>query len=87
MKLYLGYLGSVDPAFYGIDYTNIPGGYQLNPQWEWPPREPGVIAISATVLQGVNVPPSVIRLYAPLRARPPKQIIGDTIYVYDWPLR
>ncbi|HWP40699.1 MAG TPA: hypothetical protein VNL70_07215, partial [Tepidisphaeraceae bacterium] len=87
VKLYLGYLGSVDPAFYGIDYTNIPGGYQLNPQWEWPPREPGVVAISATVLQGVNVPPSVIRLYAPLRARRPEQMIGDTIYVYDWPLR
>jgi hypothetical protein len=85
--LYLGYLGSVDPAVYGIRYINIPGGFRLNPDWQWPPTRPGVIAISATLLQGINCPIDVREFYVPLRERQPKEVLGDTIYLYDWPLR
>jgi hypothetical protein len=84
-RLYLGYLGGVDPEFYGINYVNIPGGFMMNPRWQWPPTTPGVVAISATLLQGVNCPPSCVEYYAPFRAREPREMIGDTIYVYDWP--
>jgi hypothetical protein len=87
VPLYLGYQGVVDPQFYGIDYINIPGGFFLNPRWEWPPSRPGVIAISATLLQGVNCPPSCRAYYAPLRQRTPRAVLGDTIYLYDWPLQ
>jgi hypothetical protein len=85
--LYLGYMGSADPAFYGIRYTNIPGGFMINPRREWPPSRPGVIAISAMLLQGVNCPPICRTYYAPLRDREPRQILGDSIYLYDWPPR
>jgi hypothetical protein len=85
--LYLGYMGGVDPAFYGIEYVNIPGGFMLNPNAQWPPTSSGAVAISATLLQGVNCPSQCIELYAPFRARRPREIIGDTIYVYDWPMK
>jgi hypothetical protein len=82
-RLYLGYWGTVDPEFYGIRYINIPGGFVLNPNYEWPPQQSGVIAISATLLQGVNCPPSCKVFYAGLRQRPPREILGDSIYLYD----
>jgi hypothetical protein len=85
--LFLGYMGSVDPAFYGIRYVNIPGGFRMNPSREWPPSRPGVIAISATLLQGMNCPVECREYYAPLRERKPREVLGDTIYLYDWPLR
>ncbi|CAN5645676.1 phospholipid carrier-dependent glycosyltransferase [soil metagenome] len=86
-RLYLGYMGGVDPEFYGIEYINIPGGFMINPRWQWPPTAPGVVAISATLLQGVNCPPSCVKFYEPFRARKPREMIGDTIYVFDWPLQ
>ena len=52
-----------------------------------PPSRPGVIAISAMLLQGVNCPPICRTYYAPLRDRKPKEVLGDSIYLYDWPLR
>jgi hypothetical protein len=85
--LYLGYLGGVDPEYYSIRYINIPGGFMINPEWQWPPSRPGVVAISATLLQGVNCPPSCRTYYAPFRERKPRAILGDTIYLYDWPVR
>jgi hypothetical protein len=81
--LYLGYFGSTDPQVYGIRYINIPGGFVLNPDYEWPPQRGGVIAISATLLQGVNCPPSCRVFYARLRELPPREILGDTIYLFD----
>jgi hypothetical protein len=84
VRLYLAYFGTVDPEFYGINYTNLPSGFRLNRHWEWP-TQPGVMAISATLLQGVNCPPSTQSYYAPLREIRPRAILGDTIYLFDWP--
>jgi hypothetical protein len=49
--LYLCYYGSIDPAAYGIRYLNLPGGFYLNREMHYPDR-PGVMAISASRLQG-----------------------------------
>jgi hypothetical protein len=92
VTLYLGYWGPVDPGFYGIRYVNIPGGFALGPHA--PPtttlaldNPPGVLMIGASLLQGVNFPEHVRAYYQHLRVRPPDRIVGDTIYLYDWPPR
>jgi hypothetical protein len=84
-KLYLSYFGTVDPAHYGIRYTNLPGGYALGPP-PAEPREPGVIAISATNLQGV-FSQDVREYYEQLRGVEPFDVLGGTIYLYEWPLK
>jgi hypothetical protein len=85
--LYFGYFGTTDPAVYGIDYLNLPGGFWLGPQFTWPDtRAPGVVVISATLLQGVNTPPSLRYYYAPLRSLRPREILGGSIYLFDLPL-
>jgi hypothetical protein len=86
--LYLGYFGTVDPAAYGIDqYTNLPGGFWLGPPYAMPDlRKPGVIAISANLLQGNNIPPGLGEYYARLQALKPRAVLGGgSIYVYDFP--
>jgi 4-amino-4-deoxy-L-arabinose transferase-like glycosyltransferase len=84
-KLYLCYFGSADPAFYGIKYTNLPSGYFLNPLTEYP-VVPGVLAVSATKLQGVYVYPDNNAFYTHLRNQPPREILGGSIYLFDFPL-
>lgn len=82
-KLYLLYFGTADPAFYGVQYTNLPGGYLLGPPFQ-PVTAPGVIAISATHLQGTMHPqlrPDLERL----RNRPYREVLGGSIYLYDTP--
>lgn len=87
IKTYLGYWGPADPRFYGIQYTNIPGGFAMGHADEHSEMtEPGVLMISATLLQGVNFPPQTRDYYFSLRERPPEEIVGDTIYLYSWPL-
>ena len=85
-KLYLCYFGTADPAVYGIQYTNLPSGYLLEPSVQLP-TTPGIIAVSATKLQGMNVHPNVIGFYETLRQLPPREVLNGTIYLYDWPPR
>jgi 4-amino-4-deoxy-L-arabinose transferase-like glycosyltransferase len=83
--IYLAYWGPVDPQFYGIRYTNLPGGFAFG--HDQPPLDmsrPGVVMISATLLQGVNVAPQTRDYYATLRNRPPDDLVGDSIYLYRW---
>jgi hypothetical protein len=84
-RLYLAYFGSAPPDVYGIRYDKIPGGYFLRPDITWPDEPGAVIAISATLLQGIHVPPSLQKYYAPLRAMQPREILGGSIYLYDVP--
>ena len=88
VPLYFGYWGTVDPAFYGIRYTAVPGGFPTpgaQPHVLSPSDPPGVLMIGATLLQGVNYPPPVREYYRRLRELSPDQVIGDCIYVYRWP--
>jgi hypothetical protein len=83
--LYLCYFGTADPAAFGLDYTNLPGGYRWGPPPELP-EAPGVIAISATHLQGIYFSEKVRRFYAPLKEKTPRAVLGGgTIYLFDWP--
>src|SRR5271154_2685323 len=40
--LYLSYFGLADPSYYGIRYTNLPGGYPYGPRGEFP-DQPGIL--------------------------------------------
>jgi len=85
IKLYFASSGAVDPAHYGIRYTNLPGGYPLGPAMQQI-REPGVIAVSASLLQGIYRSPEFnpAEFYAPIRKLPLVDVIGGTIYLYEW---
>jgi 4-amino-4-deoxy-L-arabinose transferase-like glycosyltransferase len=83
--LYLAYFGSARPDSYDIGYFKIPGGYFLRPDLIWPDEPGGVIAISATLLQGTHLPPSLQKYYAPLRTTKPRAVLGDSIYLFDIP--
>ena len=88
----LAYFGSADPAYYGIEYTRLPGA---NPgfvaPWErpWrPPSLPGYVAVSATVLSGVYLDARWRLFYTALFRREPAAVIGNSIFVYwldQWP--
>jgi hypothetical protein len=83
--LYLCYFGSADPNAFGVEYTNLPGGYLWGPPAELP-KAPGVIAISATHLQGIYLNDTARRFYAPLTGKTPRAVLGGgTIYLFDRP--
>ncbi|UCG81163.1 MAG: hypothetical protein JSV60_02460, partial [Desulfobacterales bacterium] len=81
-NLYLCYFGMADPAYYGIDYVNLPGGYRYGPPVQLP-RDPGIIAISATHLQGIHLDPALREYYAPLNRVRPVAVLGGSIYLFD----
>jgi hypothetical protein len=87
-NLYLCYFGTADPDYYRIKRVELWGGYDLSqqiiPGAEMPP---GIIAMSATRLQGTYMTPQQRDLYSPLHKCEPREILGGTIYLYDWPLR
>jgi hypothetical protein len=82
-KLYLSYFGTADPASYGIEYTNIPPGYRYGPQTQWP-SEPGVIAVSASTLQGTRLNPRLRQVWRRFASREPLEVLGGTIYLFDF---
>jgi hypothetical protein len=86
--LYFCFFGTTDPNVYGIDYLRLPGGFWMGPPIQWTDGQDasGALAISATLLQGVHVPPSMRFYYAPLRELAPHAVLGGSIYVYPLPL-
>jgi hypothetical protein len=79
--LYLFYNGSADPAGYGITYVNAFGGYAFGPP-RAPMTTPGVLAISATNLQGIYTAPELEPMLRELRRTEPMEVLGGTIYLY-----
>jgi hypothetical protein len=64
--------------------VNLPGGYRfgLPPQW---PDAPGVVAISASVLQGPRLAPALRQIYSRIVRHEPLAVLGGgTIYVYPF---
>ncbi len=76
-KLYLMYFGPADPASYGIRYANISPDNSFRPVEALGP-EPGVVAVSASYLQGVRISPDslvgFLRAMDPDSADPVSQI-------------
>jgi hypothetical protein len=84
IPLYLVYFGIADPSAYGIEYVNFPGGWMFNPKFEIR-TDPGVLAISATNLQGIYLDPKAREAYAIVKKREPLEVLGGSIYLYQWP--
>ncbi|MGH7214625.1 MAG: glycosyltransferase family 39 protein [Tepidisphaeraceae bacterium] len=84
-NLYLCYFGTAQPRFYGIRYRPLPGGStRFGPQLPFP-TEPGVIAISATNLQGIYMSARGRAVYGALRdSQEPFAVLGGSIYLYEW---
>jgi hypothetical protein len=79
----LAYFGFADPRYYGIDCTFLPGG----PGWVEReqlqlPRLPGYVAVSATILRGVNGDALERDFYGRLARLTPVTTIGHSIVVY-----
>lgn len=76
VPLYLQYFGTPNPAYYHIRW--------LDPQSP-APRQAGVLAISATYLQGLYLDDQQRKLFQPLLNRQPMAVLGGSIYLYSWP--
>jgi hypothetical protein len=84
-RLYLSYFGSADPNYYGIDYIQVAGGYAFSDRPVQPMDNLGVLAISVTNLQGIyDTSPEQHIQHEYLRQRQPREILGGSIYLYDW---
>jgi hypothetical protein len=81
VTLYLAYFGTADPAYYGIKYLNLPGGYEFGPKKQFPQGH-GVWAVSATALQAVYNP-RYREVYHELQKHKPLAVLGNSIYLYD----
>src|SRR4029077_14439689 len=86
-KLYLVYFGLADPWGYRIDYINFPGGYLFGPEVQYSSDDPGVLAISATNLQGIYQECPLKTAYPELLNVKPMEVLGGSIYLYRWPVR
>jgi cytochrome c-type biogenesis protein CcmH/NrfG len=89
----LAYFGTADPAYYDIEYTQLPaatpGMHLPSIARRWArPRLPGYVAVGATVLTGVYLDPQWQLFYRGLRATTPVAVLGNSIFVYrldQWP--
>ena len=86
--LYFCYFGNVDPERYEIAYEPIVG--TLHPR----DREvlayarmtqTGYVAVSASQLQGIYLPPADRAFFRRLLRTPPVAVIGGSIFVWRWP--
>ena len=91
-KVRLGWFGSADPAYYGIEHDPLPGigRPEFFPLWWAVPFDPadpapGTYAISASSLWETPLRPEEKRVYAWFRAREPDDRVGYSILIYDVP--
>lgn len=87
-RVKLGWFGTADPAYYGLDNEPLPGfpRSEYLSQWSPPPFNPtaptpGVYAISVSNLWELPLPDSGV--YAWFRQREPDARIGYSIWIYD----
>jgi hypothetical protein len=78
----LAYFGTAEPIYYGIQCTYLPGSPFFAENLVRAPQLPGYVAVSATVLDGVYLNEAGRAFYKPLRERPPRAVIGYSIFVY-----
>jgi hypothetical protein len=86
-RLYLCYFGVARPAYYGIRYIKMGGSSPWSTRGALEPNqmpdEPGVVAISATHLQGTYFSPADRQAFEPFRQATPTQILNGSIYLFD----
>ena len=86
----LSYFGTADPAYYAIPGDLIPSHMLPPPRVTTREVRPGeLLAVSATNLQGVYLPPEDQALMARLREQKPIDNVGYSILIYEadfaWP--
>ena len=87
-EINLAYFGSADPAYYKINATYLPGSATYLDDQIMRPKLPGYVAISATVLDGVYLPPWWRIFYGGFYDREPVAVVGNSLRVYwvdSWP--
>lgn len=83
-KVYLSYFGTADPAAHGVSsVTPVYPHYRYGPDPE-EITEPGVWIISGSHVQGI-ANPDFARRGQLLRDLPPREVLGESIYIYDAP--
>lgn len=87
-KVKLGWFGTADPAYYGLNYEPMPGfprpefyGLWTNPPFNPAAPEPGIYAISVSSLWESHWGEKSV--YPWFRAREPDARIGYSINIYD----
>ncbi|MEA2710524.1 MAG: hypothetical protein QOF78_3125, partial [Phycisphaerales bacterium] len=84
--LYLAYYGAADPSYYGIRYRDLRGPARAGGgggPTTLPSGGEDVIAISATYLQGLYLPPALRERFESLRHDTPTEVLGGSIYLFD----
>lgn len=84
-RLLISYFGIADPEYYGVKALHLPGGYVFAQPQVPDPRYDAVLAVSATNLQGIYLPPDLRASYAELLKREPLEVLGGSIYLYYIP--
>ena len=77
-QISLDYFGFADPSYYGIQYKTIGRGTEHF----IPPRLPGYVAVSVTLLDGIGLTSADRSFYRALIARQPSAVIGYSIRIY-----
>jgi len=90
-RLYLAYFGICQPRAYGIRFIDAPGTTRVEMANDLPgrpttlPAAPGdVLAVSATLLQGLYLTPHERQYYDQVRQCRPLAVLNHTIYLYEW---
>lgn len=79
----LGYFGTADPKYYGINAVYLPGSILFSSQPVGKSEEvPEYLAVSATYIYGVHSGKPLKEFYKPLRFRKPIATIGHSIFIY-----
>jgi 4-amino-4-deoxy-L-arabinose transferase-like glycosyltransferase len=80
----LGYFGTADPKYYGIEAVYLPGSMvdiRSSKHGEQMPK-PNYLAVSVTYLYGIYSGEPLRSFYVPLREKQPVSTIGHSIFVY-----
>jgi hypothetical protein len=87
-RVKLGWFGTADPDYYGLDYEPLPGsprqpfyGLWTEPPFDTAAPGPGIYAISASALW--ELPLAEKNVYPWFRAREPDGRIGYSILIYE----
>lgn len=88
LPLYVSYFGMADPSWHDLHVQHLPGSWPFAQPQMPPQTQQAVLAISVTNLQGTYLSPEIRRYYAEfLNKLDPKEVLGGSIYLYDWPPR
>ena len=82
-RLKLAYFGTADVKYYGVNADRLPGYQPAPPATTVREIRPGdVVAVSATLLQGLYVDEAMLPVLGRLRSLPPLAVVGHSIFVY-----